>query len=216
MLYAGSKKYVEESILTTLIFPSLANLDRLLEDLDCKGQALFLPPEFLNDFESCRAYVSVEKSSSPPKPEDIRGKENRVLLKELPGLVIEPPGAELTMLLEERLGTRFTRVDLQFLQRELPKVFVEKLQLAKNLEIALGESKARVTIDDLTLMGMYEKICSLTHVYSQIGSPVASAIGCALAKSSGRLVSVEKEVMGQGGRNLTIEYRILRSQEEEK
>jgi hypothetical protein len=214
MLYAGSKRYVEESMLTTLIFPSLANLDRLLEDLDCRGKAFFLPPEFLSDFEACRVYISVEKSGGPPKPEHIRGNENRMLLKEPSGVIVEPPGAELTMLLEKRLGTRFTRVDLQFLQRELPRAFVERLQLAKNMQIDVERSRIRVTIEDFSLMGMYEKISSLARVYSQIGSPVASAIGCALAKSSGELVSFENEVVSQRGRNLTIDYRIRSALEE--
>ena len=216
MLYAGSKEYVEESMLATLIFPSLANLDRLLEDLDCRGKAFFLPPEFLSDFESCRVYVSAQKGSNPPKPEHIRGKENRILLKEPPGIIIEPPGAELTMLLEKKLSTRFTRVDLQFLQRELPKAFVEKLKLAENLDIAVEEGRITVTIDHFALKDMYEKISGLTHVCSQIGSPLASAIGCALAKASGKLVSVENEVISQGVRNLTIEYRISRSLPGEK
>ncbi len=211
LLYAGSKRYVEESMLTTLIFPPLADLDKLLEALDCKGKAFFLPPEFLSDFESCRAYISVQKNSIPPKPENIRGNENGILLKEPPGVILEPPGADLTMLLESRLGTRLTRVDLRFLQGQLPKVFVENLQLAKSLEIAVEKGMVQVTIDDFTLKDMYEKIRSLTHVYNQVGSPVASAIGCALAKSSGKLVSIENEVMSRGGRSLTIEYRIWRS-----
>jgi hypothetical protein len=211
LLYAGSKRYVEESMLTTLIFPPLADLDKLLEALDCKGKAFFLPPEFLSDFESCRAYISVQKNSNPPKPENIRGNENGILLKEPPGVILEPPGADLTMLLESRLGTRLTRVDLRFLQGQLPKVFVENLQLAKSLEIAVEKGMVQVTIDDFTLKDMYEKIRSLTHVYNQVGSPVASAIGCALAKSSGKLVSIENEVMSRGGRSLTIEYRIWRS-----
>ena len=211
ILYAGSKRYVEESMLATFIFPPLANLDRLLEALDCKGKAFFLPPEFLSDFESCRAYIGVQKNSSPPKPENIRGNENGVLLKESPGVILEPPGADLTKLLESRLGTRLTRVDLRFLQGQLPKVFVESLQLAKSLEIAVDKSMVQVTIDGFILKDMYEKIRSLTHVYNQVGSPVASAIGCALAKSSGKLVTIEKEATSRGGRSLNIEYRIWRS-----
>jgi hypothetical protein len=211
ILYAGSERYVEESVLAALIVPPLANLDRLLADLDCRGKAFFLPPEFLSDFESCRAYISVEKSSDPPKPEHIRGKENGVLLKEPPGVIIEPPGANLTKLLESKLGTRFTRVDLQFLQGQLPKIFVEKLQLAKSLEVTVEKGRALVAIGDFALKGMYEKISTLAHVYSEVGSPAASAIGCALAKSSGRLVSVENEAVSRDGRNVSIEYRIWRS-----
>jgi hypothetical protein len=211
LLYAGSRKYVEESTLAALILPSLANLDRLLEALDCKGKAFFLPPEFLSDFESCRAYISVEKNSTPPKPEHIRGKENGVLLKEPSGVILEPPGADLTMLLEGKLGTKLTRVDLRFLQGQLPKAFVEGLQLAKGLDMTVERGMVRVTIEDFALKDMYEKIRSLVHVYSQVGSPVAGAIGCALAKSSGKLVSIENEAMSRGGRSLTIEYRIWRS-----
>jgi hypothetical protein len=211
ILYAGSKRYVEESTLAALVLPSLANLDRLLESLDCKGRAFFLPPEFLSDFESCRAYIGVEKNSNPPKPEHIRGKENGVLLKEPSGVILEPPGADLTMLLESKLGTRLTRVDLRFLQGQLPKVFVESLQLAKSLDMTVERGMVRVTVDDFTLKDMYEKIRGLVHVYNQVGSPLASAIGCALAKSSGKLVSIENEARSRGGRSLTIEYRIWRS-----
>jgi hypothetical protein len=211
MLYAGSKRYVEEGLLTALIFPSLANLDRLLENLDCKGKAFFLPPEYVSDSEASRVYISVEENGDPPKPEDILGKENRLLLRETAGVIIEPPGAELTSLLEKKLGVIFTRVDLQFLQRELPNAFAEKLQLAKGLEIAVEKGKIRVTIHDFALNDMCEKARSLTHIYRKIGSPVTSAIGCALAKASGKLVIVDKEVMSQDGRNITTEYRILRN-----
>jgi hypothetical protein len=183
----------------------------LLQAFECKGKAFFLPPEFLSDFESCRAYVSVQKGSSPPRPENIRGYENGVLLKEPPGVILEPPGADLTTLLESRMGTRLTRVDLRFLQGQLPKVLVENLQLAKNVEIAVEKGMVQVTIDGFTLKDVYEKIRSLTHVYNQVGSPVASAIGCALAKSSGKLVTIENEATSRGGRSLTIEYRIWRS-----
>jgi hypothetical protein len=211
ILYAGSKRYVDENMLATLIFPPLENLDRLLEALDCKGKAFFLPPEFLTDFESCRAYVSMQKNSNPPRPENIRGNENAVLLKEPPGVILEPPGADLTKLLESRLGTRLTRVDLRFLQGQLSKVFVENLQLAKSFEIAVEKGMVQVAIEDFVLKDMHERIRGLTHVYGQLGSPVASAIGCALAKSSGKLVSIESEVVNKGGRSLTIEYRIWRS-----
>jgi hypothetical protein len=216
LLYAGSQRYVEESMLATLILPPLANLDRLLEHLDCKGRAIFLPPEYLSDFESCRAYISVERKSNPPKPEQIRGKENGVLLKEPPGVILEPPGADLTKLLEDRLGTKFTRVDLQFLQSHLPRIFVEKLQLAKSIEITVEKDRVKVAVDSYALNDIYEKIRSLAHVYNQIGSPAASAIGCALAKSSGKPVSIEDEVVGRTGRSLTIEYRIWRNVPGEK
>lgn len=210
MLYAGSKRYIEESLLFAFVFPVLVDLDRLLHDIGCKGGAFFLPPKYVNDFESSRMYISAEDNVNPPEPEQILGKENRVLLKEPAGVMIEPPGAELTRLLEKKLGVKFTKIDLQVLQRELPKVFVEKLQLAKSLEVSVEKDTVRVAINDFAFRDAFEKVTSLPHIYGKIGSPIASAIGCALAKASGELVVIDREVMSRADHDIMIEYRILR------
>jgi hypothetical protein len=211
MLYAGSKRYIEESMLSTFMLPVLVDLDRLLQDLGCKGRAFFLPPKYVNDFESSRMYISTEESVNLPQPRQILGRENTILLKEPAGVIIEPPGAELTRLLEKKLGVKFTKTDLRFLQRGLPNAFAEKLQLAKSLEVSVEKDMVRVTINDFAFRDVFEKVRSLTHVYGKIGSPVASAIGCALAKASGELVVIDREVMSQGDHNILIEYRILRT-----
>jgi hypothetical protein len=134
-----------------------------------------------------------------------------VLLRKPTGVIIEPPGAELSRLFEKRLNVKFARVGLQFLQRELPKAFAEKMQLAKSVEMNVEEDRIRVTIDDFTLWDICEKVRSLNHIYGRIGSPVTSAIGCALAKAIGELVVIDKEIISQDDRNIMIEYRIYRS-----
>lgn len=210
MLYAGHERYIEESMLFTFIFPVLGDLDRLLQDVHCKGRAFFLPPRYVKDFESCRVFIGAEEHPELPQPEHILGKENRVLLEEPAGVIVEPPGAELTRLLEKKLGVRFTKTDLQQLQRELPNAFVGKLQLAKSLEVTLEKDTVHVTINDLALRDFFEKFRSLTHVHDKLGSPVASAIGCALAKASGELIAIDREVVSRGDHNTMIEYRIYR------
>jgi hypothetical protein len=209
MLYVGPQDYVQESMIATIALPSLVNLNLLIKNLGYQGKAFYLPPRYLKDFESSKIYVSAEENAEPPTAEQIGGNEDKVFLKNPDAVVIEPPGLELSRLFEKTLGTKFTTMNLQLLQKNMAHLFLEDLEMASNFEIVVNESRVHVTIKDCALKDLCREVRNLSHIYGKTGCPVSSAIGCALARVTGKLLMIEKELISPDGGNIDVEYRIL-------
>ena len=134
-LYITTEKYVKQTLLDPSIIPSLTNLNQILTELKYQGKPIYLPLKYLKDFETTKIYIPKNKNTKLPTPEEIQQQENKTFLKNPGAALIIPPGLSLSKLFEKTLGTTFTKVDLEYLQQNLPKLFIEDLEIAENLEI---------------------------------------------------------------------------------
>jgi len=208
LLYIRTEKYIE-ALLGKTTLPSLATLNQIIEELGFKGQAVYLPPKYLRDFESSKVFIAKQERTKLPTPKQIQKQEERMFLTDPEGILLTPPGADLTRLFEKTLDTSFTKVDLQYLEMDMPRLLVEDLEIAENVEIEAKKNRVYAKIVNSIYKNMQLEAERLPKVGFSLSCPICSAIACAIAKASGRPVVIESDQTSEDGQTLTIEYRLL-------
>jgi len=226
-LYIAPEEYVKQTLLDSTLFSSLIALNYILKDLNYQGKAIYLPPKYFKTFETTKVYLPKTLKNKLPTPEEIQREEDKTILKNPDAALITPTGLTLSKLFEETLGTSFTKVDLQYLQQNLPKLLIEDLEIAEDVEVQIKTSKSARKLDDsinifrLEDNTVYVKITNsiyqdiykqekdLPYIHSKIGCPLCSAIACALAKATGKPVTIEKTQTSPDGKTLETYYRII-------
>ena len=235
LLYIQPEEYTKKVLLDATLLPSLAALDQIMQELDYKGKAIYLPPKYLNNPEANKVYISKQKDEKLPTPELILKQESKLFIQNPQGILLTPPGAELTKLFEETLDTSFTRTDLQYLQQNMPKLFIEDLEIAEDLEIQIKYGEVSTIATDPVSFGraqtkfdtihvkitnsVYKDMCKearkLSRVCDAIGCPICGAIACALAKATGKPVIIEETEVPEDGKTIEANFRLLETIESE-
>jgi len=207
LLLLKQERYVKFKLLDPTAMSSLQNLGKITTELNYKGKAVYLPPKYLKDFKSGIVYISKKEEDKIPSPEEIH--EEKLFSKNPQGMSIAPPGLNLTNLYEKETGTDFVRTDLKYLQNNLPKLFIETLEIAQDLEINTEDNLINVKITD----SIYENFCkqaqTLPNICNSIGCPLCSSIACALTRATGKSIVIEKSEYSEKNKTINIQYRIL-------
>ncbi|MEM3701022.1 MAG: hypothetical protein QXL57_09215 [Candidatus Bathyarchaeia archaeon] len=213
LIYIRTEDYVKESLLSATSLSTLATLNQIIDELGHKEKAIYLPPKYLKNPENNRAYIPKSKISKLPQPEQIQAKEDKLFIENPQGILITPPGSELARLFEKTLETSFTRVDLRYLQLNLPKLFIEELEIAQNLEINAETNKVHVKIENSTFQNLTKEIMKFSKLYENLGCPLSSAIACALTKAIGKPITIEKQETDEKNKTIEIEYQIIEEEQ---
>ena len=207
-LYIRTEKPIQEALLDKTASPSLATMNQMITELGFKGQAVYLPPEYLRDIESSKIFIAKQEKTGLPTPKQIQ-KQEKLFVKKPEGILLTPPGADITNLFEKTLNTSFTRVDLQYLERNLPGLLVENLEIAENVEIETKENRVHIKLENSIYKETHIETEKLPEATASIGCPICSAIACAIAKAAGKPVMIENHQTSEDGRTITTEYRLL-------
>jgi len=231
LLYIQPEEYTKKTLLDATALTSLEALSQIMQELNYKGKAIYLPPKYLRDPEANKIYIPKQKDAKLPTPELILKHESQLFIKNPQGILLTPLGAEMTKLFEKTLGTSFTKVDPEYLQQNLPKVFIEDLEIAEDLEIETKSRKAakkitgsvsligttsdtiHVKITNPILQDMWKEDRKHYHIYSKIGCPICSAIACALTKATGKPITIETLQPSEDGKIIEATYRMLETTE---
>jgi len=216
LLYVRPENYVKEALLDKTTLPSLTNLNEIIKEIGCRGKGVYLPPRYFKSFESSKVYISAGEDMKLPPPEKTRDEEDKTFIKDPNGALITSPGIELKRLFEKTLGTNFTRVDLQYLEQNMPKLLVEDLEIAQEVEMEHENDRVFVKIENSIYQTMCKEVKELSKIYCSLGCPLCSAIACALAEATGRSVIIEKEETSDESQTTKIEYRLLKEPREEQ
>ena len=222
-LYITPEKYVKQILLDSTIIPSLTNLNLILTELGYQGKAIYLPPKYLKDFETSKVYISKDKNTSLPTPEQIQEYENRLLVRNTQGIsqgiLLTPPGTRLMKLFEKTLKTSFTKMNLEHLQQKLPKLFIEDLEIAEDLEIQIINSSVQsiqiknnsisIRVTNSIYKDIHKEAEKLSHICCTIGCPICSAIACAMVKTIGKPITIERTQTSEDGKVIEAYYEII-------
>lgn len=203
LLYIAPSKQVSLSLFNAS--SDLENVERILIESNCKEKGIYLPPRSLKDPEKSLVYVPCNREFTLPKPEDITDK---LFLKEKNGLLLTPPGFLLSLLFEQELETSLIQTNIVQMQKILPKLLVESLEIAERVDIEVNETRVYVKVAGSVFDGICRQTYSLPHTHEQVGCILTSAIACALAKSSGKPVIIQKESNDSETKTLEIEYTL--------
>lgn len=207
--YITPSKHVKIDLLNPTVLSSLANIDQIMTELNCKGKGVYLPPKYLGTFDSGKVFLSSLDNTSVHVPRLEEIEEGMIFLKNPNGVLLIPPGLALTQLFEKELGMNFTKTDMEYLQVKLPKLFIEDLEIAEELKIEIEHNVVKIEI----IGSIYQTLCNeagkFRRVCDLIGCPVTSALACAIAKASGKPVIIEKEEKQLSEKIVRIQYQIL-------
>jgi len=208
LYYIRPERYVKETLLGRMSSPSLVSLDAIMTGLGYKSKGIYLPPKYFTNFESAKVYFSAEDNTELPRPEEIQKKENQTFLKNPDGMLITSPGSELTKLFEKTLGTNFTKVNLQYLEQNIPKLLID-LEIAQNVEMTSTDNSVSIRIEGSATRSICMEIRKLSNICCSLGCPLCSSIASALAKATGKPIIIEKDLASEDGQIIEIRYRLL-------
>jgi hypothetical protein len=227
LLYIKPEEYTRKTLLEAAVTPSLTTLNQMIQELGYKGDATYLPPKYFTNPETTKIFVSNSKRASLPTSEQIQPYEDQTVARTPQGLLLTPPGIQLSRLLEKSLKKDFVKTDLKSLRQSLPYLFVEKLEIAESLYIQ-AENDATQKKDKIpTLLNeakntiIHAKIVKpfytntnkeygdLPRPTGLIGCPVRSAIAIAITKAAGKPVRITDTKNSEDGNMIEATYEII-------
>jgi hypothetical protein len=188
-------RLVQESLLDATAAASYGTIDRIMGNLKYKGKCWYIPPypkdaylpEHLKGLKEMIVFLSANENSELPSIAEIASK--KFILQNPKGISITAPGAGLLDQLENELKLDPTQTDLQTLCETLPQQILENFQLAKEIEMNPENDKVNLRITGSIFRPLYTKE-DLKSIY-QLGCPLISALACALAKTTGKAVTID-------------------------
>ena len=214
LTYIGEKEYVKRILLETSTSSQIAIANKLIQETDCAGNAIFFPPRYFKIPKTYKAYIAKEKNSRLPTPRMIYREDPRFFIQFIekpPALLITPPGAELVTLIEKTLKREFSTINLEYLVVNLPKLLIEDFEMVQYFEMNVEKEAIRVRIDS----SVYENpnVNEQQTVYFSFLSPLTSAIACVLTSVLNKPVTIIKQRTNPYNAVLIIEYRIIEEEE---
>jgi hypothetical protein len=203
LLYITPSKHVPLELLTASTTSILANIEKIIADSNLTGKGIYLPPKYLKDFESSLVFIPSRADQSLP----IGTYEAKLYSGSPGGIFLTPPGMALSKLFERELGTTFARTDLNYVQSNLPKVLIEDLEIADNIDVKTENNIVTIEVKNHIFSEVCQETRKLPRIHESVGCILCSGIACALAKATGKQVIIEKEE--QKGRTTKIQYRML-------
>jgi len=206
--FARPVRYVKSSLLDSTAVSALTTIDRVIADLNYKGNGIYLPPRYLKDLKEGTVFIPYEKEIITPTMEEVA--QEKVFLKNPNGICLTPPGLGLANLFESELGTSFSKVDLDYLQDKLPKLFIEGLEIAEDFEMNTHGDTIHVRITESIYKDLCNEVRKLSsNVCSSLGCALCSSIACALTRATGKPVIIENTQISEDGRIIEVKYRTL-------
>jgi hypothetical protein len=204
-LYIKPSKYVRLELLAASSSSTLFNIERMLTNAGSNQKGIYLPPKRLEDYTS--SLIFIPKTANQPLPTTAStnsvGSESQNPL----GLFVTPPGLALSKLFEKHLGKSFTETKLEDLHTLLPKLF-EELEITKNLTVNIENDTVTIQMQN----HIFEEICDETKKHEKthqtVGCPLASALACVLAKTTGKPITIENDNLAPD-KTTVIKYRIM-------
>jgi len=224
LLYIKPKQYIQSSLLPSTTLPILATINQIIEELNIKGKAVYLPPRSLDEIRGGKAFIPSKKETDIPPAEELTSE--KIFHKNPDGILLTPPGVSLANLFEDTLGTSFTKVDLNYFENHMPKLLIEDLEIAEDMEIEVESSKVQKKITgSISLIqtkndrvhvkiikSVYSDLCKareLSSICEIIGCPLCSSIAVALSRITGKPVIIEEAKPSEDGETIEVQYRIL-------
>jgi len=213
-LFARPVKFVKSTLLDSTAISSYTTIDRMIRDLSYKGKPIYIPPypkeaylpEYLKGLKEMIVFIPAEDIVAMPTIEEMAKKQ--FILENPKGICIAPPGYGLVSLFERELKTEFTQISIDELYNSLPTIIVNNLELAEEFEINPEKDLIHVKIVNSVYNDLYANEQNIKSIHS-IGCPLTSAIACALAKTTGKLIVVVKDLISPDSKTIEIWYQTL-------
>ena len=207
LLFIRPTKLVKVNLLDSTAISSLTTINRIINDLKYKGKAIYLPPRYLKGLKGGTIFIPSKKEVIIPPVEEVA--EEKVFLKNPNGICLTPPGLSLVNLYENELGKDFAKVDLNYLQNKLPKLFVEDLGIAEDLEINVEGNMIQARITQSIYKNLCKEARKLSNICGSLGCPLCSSIAIALTRATGKPVIIKKTDLSKDNKTIEVYYQMI-------
>lgn len=207
LVFLKTTRYVKADIFETTPISSLRSIDQVIAHFNCEGKGIYLPQRYLKEFKGGKVFIPLKKEIFIPSVEEVA--KEKVFLENPHGICLTPSGLSLLNLFERKLGTDFSSVDVDYLVSNLPKLFIEDLEIAEDFEINPVRDMIHVRITGSIYNNMCREVRKLSNVCKSFGCPLCSSIACALAKATGKPIVIEKNDLSKDGKVIQAYYRII-------
>jgi hypothetical protein len=215
LLYIAPTRFVRSCLLDSTAVSTLIMVNKMITELNYNGSGIYLPPTYIAGVKGGTVFIPSEKKIIIPPITEVT--EERVFHKNPSGLSLPPPGLSLVNLYEEELGKDFARTDLEYVQTNLPKVFIEDLQIAEDLEIEQEDSIVKAKIKGTVYRDLCTAISRLApRICRSTGCPLCSSIALAIARSTKQPVTIKQTTFSQDNNTIEVTYRLLEKQKPKK
>ena len=206
-------KYVQSSLLDSTAISTYTTIDRIIKDLKLKGKSYYIPPypkevylpEYLKGLKDPVVFISADTGGMPSIEELAKSK---FILENPNGICVAPPGLGLLTQFENQLRKDIAKLKIEELCETLPPTIIENLHLAKEVEMKILENNIYVKITDSTYKNLYISDENLKSIHF-LGCPLVSSIACALAKSTGKMITVQEDRISPDGLTIEVWYRLV-------
>jgi hypothetical protein len=211
ILYLPESESMGGVVETSMVLPSLLNIEKLLEDLDMDQRGIYIPIGGVG--VSPRVFIPLAITPATKKPPVGLASSRRIFVTvgknpEDRGILLDAPGSQILIALEQSLRVDLAKVQLDDLENTLNSGF-ETLGIAKVAGLVRGDDTAQV---DLQLTGLIDLETKLRNtaprLVAQVGTPVVSTVAAAFSKATGRYVTLRAAVLDQSKGKLTIGLKL--------
>jgi hypothetical protein len=207
-------RYVRSTLLDSTAVSSYSTIDRILKDLNYKGKSYYVPPypkdvylpDYLRGLKDMIVFISADSEAGMPSIEEMA--KRKFLLENPKGICVAPPGLGLLTQFENELKRDLTKLDINELCETIPKLILEDFELAKEAEMQPKDGQVYLKIVDSIYKNLYSKEENLKSVHS-LGSPVVSAVACAIAKTTGKIITIQKDEVSPDGQTIQTWYSVV-------
>ena len=192
--------YVRGSLLSTTAATLYQTVDRITRDLNCKGKPIYIPPypkevylpQHLSGLKETVIFIPADANQATPSIEEIA--TSKFITKNPKGVILFPPGSTFLTQLGQAsridiMRTDITKMNLEDLCNTLPQTIIENFQLAKEIEMKTENNQIHLKMTNSVYKNLYreENLKSIRL----IGDPLVSAVACAIARVSGKQVTIQ-------------------------
>jgi hypothetical protein len=203
LYYVKPTKQVPFSFVAATSNSSTDNINKFLSAINVVQKGYYLPPKSLHDTNSSLVFIPRHTVHSIPTSE----LTDNLFASKNDGVLLTPPGYDFSRIMEQRFGQSFSKVDLQILRIQIPKLLVEELEISENVDIQINNDSVIFEIQGNIFINECEQAQKYPLVHETVGCILSSSLACVLAKVTGKAVIIKNEKIVE--KTTTIEYQII-------
>lgn len=213
-VFLEPQRLVNGSLLYNTSLSTYLTINRIIDDFNYKGEGYYIPPfpkdaylpEYLKGLKASVVFISAKNDGEMPSIEEIA--KGKFMSKGQKGVLVAPPGSGILSQIEETINVDFTKMTLDELCHVLPTFILQDLNLAKAMGLEPKGDQVHLKLFDSLYKDLYSSRNNLKSV-NLLGCPIVSAVACAIAKNSGRNVTLQKQQVSPDGLSVEVWYHII-------
>ena len=201
------KRYVEGTLLDSAALPLYQTTDRIIKNFQQKPIAYHTPPypkdvylpDHLKGLKDMVVFITTENEKAIPSIQELA--EGKFTMRKPHGVVVSPPGLGLLTTIENKTNADFTKMNLEELCETLPHLILDNFGLAHEMEMTPEQNNVKLILFDSIYKNLYSNENNLKSIFI-LGCPIVSAAACAIAKTTGKPVTIQKQETSPDGSTL--------------